>query len=92
MVSVRITFWTSSGQESHTCPAHMMSVDSTSSTPPATVGRLTAYDVLTAGGVEEVEATLIMWAGQVWDSWSDDVQDVVRKLTVDLVPERYFRR
>ena len=61
-------------------------------TPPATVGRLTAYDVLTAGGVEEVEATLIMWAGQVWDSWPDDVQNVIRTLTIELVPDRYFHR
>ena len=58
-------------------------------TPPATVGRLTAYDVLTA---DDVESALITWAREVWESWPPDDQDTIRKLTVELVPERYFRR
>ena len=61
-------------------------------TPPATVGRLTAYDVLTAGDVGDVEAALITWAREVWESWPAEEQDVIRKLTGDLVPPRYFRR
>jgi hypothetical protein len=61
-------------------------------TPPATVGELTAYDVLTAGSVHDVEAALITWAEQVWQSWPAADQDVIRRLTVDLVPPRYFRR
>jgi hypothetical protein len=58
-------------------------------TPPATVGRLTAYDVLTA---DDVETAMITWAREVWESWPSEDQDVIRNLTVELVPERYFRR
>ena len=61
-------------------------------TPPATVGRLTAYDVLTAGDVGDVEAALIAWAREVWESWPAKEQDVIRKLTNDLVPPRYLGR
>jgi hypothetical protein len=58
-------------------------------TPPPKVGRLTAYDVLTA---DDVEKALIEWARDVWESWPDAERDVIRELTVELVPERYFRR
>lgn len=61
-------------------------------TPPEPVGRLTAYDVLTAGDVGDVEAALIAWAREVWESWPAAEQDVIRKLTNGLVPPRYFRR
>lgn len=57
----------------------------------ARAGELTAYDVLTAGGVDEVESTLLRWAREVWEAWPDAERAVVRKLTVELVPERYFR-
>ncbi|GAA1134771.1 hypothetical protein GCM10009630_36740 [Kribbella jejuensis] len=60
--------------------------------PPARAGELTAYDVLTAGGVDEVESTLLRWAAQVWESWPDAERETIRNLTVELVPERYFRR
>jgi hypothetical protein len=59
--------------------------------PPTQAGQLTAYDVLTAGGVDEVEKTLLAWAREVWESWPHDDQETIRKLTVQLVPERYFR-
>ncbi|MFG1909314.1 DUF5946 family protein [Kribbella sp. NPDC048928] len=59
--------------------------------PPARVGELTAYDVLTAGGVDEVESTLLRWAREVWEAWPDAERAAVRKLTVEIVPERYFR-
>ena len=59
--------------------------------PPPRVGELTAYDVLTAGGVDEVESTLLNWAAQVWESWPDTDRETIRKLTVELVPERCFR-
>ncbi|GAA1603403.1 hypothetical protein GCM10009742_59780 [Kribbella karoonensis] len=58
--------------------------------PPARVGELTAYDVLTAGGVDEVESTLLRWARDVWESWPDAERETVRNLTLELVPERYF--
>ncbi|WP_427888115.1 DUF5946 family protein [Kribbella sp. GL6] len=58
--------------------------------PPARAGELTAYDVLTAGGVDEVESTLLRWAREVWDSWPDTERETVRDLTAELVPERYF--
>ena len=58
-------------------------------TAPASVGRLTAYDVLTA---DDVETALVTWAREVWESWPADDQDTIRKLTVELVPQRYFRR
>ena len=61
-------------------------------TPPAKAGRLTAYDVLTAGDVEDVEAALITWAAEVWESWPSDVRVVIRNLTIDLVPPRYLPR
>ncbi|GAA1680555.1 hypothetical protein GCM10009745_25720 [Kribbella yunnanensis] len=60
--------------------------------PPESVGRLTAYDVLSAGGVDEVEQAMLAWAEQVWTSWPETDREVIRKLTVDLVPARYFRR
>ncbi|GAA3139583.1 hypothetical protein GCM10010530_69620 [Kribbella aluminosa] len=58
--------------------------------PPPQVGDLTASDVLTAGGVDEVESTLLRWAREVWESWPDAERETVRNLTVELVPERYF--
>jgi len=58
-------------------------------TPPPKVGALTAYDVLTAA---DVETALITWARGVWESWPAGVQDVIRALTTELVPSRYFRR
>jgi hypothetical protein len=58
-------------------------------TPPESVGRLTAYDVLRA---DDVETALLEWAREVWASWPADDQELIRKLTVELVPERYFRR
>jgi len=58
-------------------------------TPPPKVGTLTAYDVLTAA---DVETALITWAREVWESWPAGVQDVIRALTIELVPSRYFRR
>lgn len=58
-------------------------------TPPEQVGRLTAYDVLTA---DDVETALIAWAREVWESWPAEAQETIRKLTVELVPERYFKR
>jgi hypothetical protein len=61
-------------------------------TPPVSVGSLTAYDVRQAGDVDAVESALVRWAGEVWEAWPQDVRDVIRKLTVELVPERYFRR
>ena len=61
-------------------------------TPPATVGQLTAYAVLNAGSVRDVEAAMVRWGEQVWESWPATDQDVIRKLTVELVPPRYFRR
>ncbi|TCO49125.1 hypothetical protein EV646_103103 [Kribbella antiqua] len=61
-------------------------------TPPSTVGRLTAYDVLNAGSVQDVEAALITWADQVWQSWPAADQELIRKLTIALVPPRHFRR
>jgi hypothetical protein len=61
-------------------------------TAPDEVGPLTASDVLAAGGPEEVEQALLIWAAQVWDSWPDTDRDLVRKLTIELVPARYFRR
>jgi hypothetical protein len=61
-------------------------------TPPATVGRLTAAAVLAAGGPEEVEQAILTWADEVWSAWPESDRDVVRKLTIDLVPARYFRR
>jgi hypothetical protein len=60
--------------------------------PPASVGRLTASDVLAAGGPAEVEKALLTWADEVWQSWPEIDRAVIRKLTIDLVPERYFRR
>ena len=57
-------------------------------TPPAKVGRLTAYDVLLS---DDVEAALVEWARQVWDAWPEPDRDVIRELTVKLVPARYFR-
>lgn len=60
--------------------------------PPAKVGELTAYDVLTAGTVDDVESALLKWAREVWESWPDDDRRLIRKLTVDLVPERCFKR
>ncbi|TDD46061.1 hypothetical protein E1263_37310 [Kribbella antibiotica] len=60
-------------------------------TPPAEVGRLTAYDVLAAGGPAEVEQAMLAWAAQVWESWPESDRDLVRKLTIDLVPARYFQ-
>ncbi|MET9276248.1 DUF5946 family protein [Kribbella sp. NPDC003557] len=60
--------------------------------PPARVGELTAYDVLTAGGVDEVESALLEWAREVWGSWPDADRDTIRELTVRLVPERWFKR
>jgi len=39
-----------------------------------------------------VEAALITWAEQVWQSWPPSEQDIIRILTVELVPQRYFRR
>ncbi|HEY3005004.1 MAG TPA: DUF5946 family protein, partial [Kribbellaceae bacterium] len=59
-------------------------------TPPPRVGHLTAYDVLCAGGVDQVEAALIEWARQVWDAWPEPARDIVRRLTIDLVPARYL--
>ncbi|MFF0339771.1 DUF5946 family protein [Kribbella sp. NPDC004875] len=59
--------------------------------PPARAGELTAYDVLVAGGVDEVESTLLRWARQVWDAWPDNDRRTIRELTVKLVPERCFR-
>ena len=59
--------------------------------PPDQVGELTAYDVLTAGDVDQVESALLEWARQVWESWPDDDRGTIRKLTVELVPERYFK-
>ncbi|MEU4190568.1 DUF5946 family protein [Kribbella sp. NPDC026611] len=61
-------------------------------TPPATVGSLTAYDVLHAGGVDAVESALLRWAQEAWEAWPEDTRELIRKLTVELVPERYFRR
>jgi len=61
-------------------------------TPPARVGDLTAYDVLRAGSVDQVEQTLIEWARQVWAAWPGSDRDLVRKLTDDLVPARYLPR
>jgi hypothetical protein len=61
-------------------------------TPPVFVGALTVYDVLSAGGVDAVKSALVRWARRVCEAWPEDTRDVVRKLTVDLVPERYFRR
>jgi hypothetical protein len=60
--------------------------------PPGQVGELTAYDVLTAGDVDQVESALLEWARQVWGSWPDDDRETIRKLTVELVPERFFKR
>jgi hypothetical protein len=59
--------------------------------PPARVGELTACDVLMAGDVGEVESTLLRWAAGVWESWPDADRENVRNLTVELVPERYFK-
>ena len=63
-------------------------------TPPDQVGTLTAHAVLQAGaqGVHEVEQQLIEWAAQVWAAWPGQAQQLVRDLTVQLVPERCFRR
>ncbi len=63
-------------------------------TPPGQVGTLTAHAVLQAGaeGVREVEQQLIAWAAQVWAAWPDQDRQLVRDLTVKLVPERYFHR
>jgi hypothetical protein len=58
-------------------------------TPPEQVGRLTAYDVLLA---DDVESALISWAREVWESWPAEDQEIIRKLTIELVPEKYFRR
>ncbi|MFB6721463.1 DUF5946 family protein [Kribbella sp. NPDC056345] len=59
---------------------------------PAEAGRLTTSDVLAAGGPEEVEKAMLTWADEVWASWPENDREVVRKLTIDLVPARYFRR
>jgi hypothetical protein len=60
--------------------------------PPARVGELTAYDVLTAGTVDDVESALLKWAREVWESWPDGDRELIRRLTVELVPERCFKR
>jgi len=60
-------------------------------TAPGHAGRLTAYDVLSAGDPKAVEAALLAWAAEVWAAWPEADRDVVRKLTIELVPERYFR-
>jgi hypothetical protein len=60
-------------------------------TPPAQVGTLTAHAVLQAGTVAEVEKKLIEWARQVWEAWPGQDQQVVRDLTIQLVPPRYFQ-
>ncbi|HYU83567.1 MAG TPA: DUF5946 family protein, partial [Kribbellaceae bacterium] len=59
-------------------------------TPPPRVGDLTAYDVLCAGDVDQVEAALIEWARQVWEAWPEPDRAIVRRLTIDLVPARYL--
>jgi hypothetical protein len=61
-------------------------------TPPEQVGTLTAYAVLQAGTVGEVEKILIEWARQVWEAWPGQDQQVVRDLTNQLVPPHYFQR
>jgi len=38
------------------------------------------------------ETALITWAREVWEAWPADVHDVIRVLTIELVPSRYFRR
>ncbi|MFK4082741.1 DUF5946 family protein [Kribbella sp. NPDC020789] len=59
---------------------------------PADVGSLTVSDVLAAGGPGEVERAMLDWAAQVWQAWPDGDRELVRRLTIKLVPERYFRR
>ncbi|WP_112248375.1 DUF5946 family protein [Kribbella monticola] len=63
-------------------------------TPPTRVGTLTAHAVLQAApdGVRAVEQRLIEWARQVWEAWPGQDQQLVRDLTIQLVPARYFHR
>jgi hypothetical protein len=61
-------------------------------TPPAEVGDLTAHAVLMAGTVEDVGKQVIAWADEVWSSWPARDQQVIRDLTVALVPARYLHR
>jgi hypothetical protein len=61
-------------------------------TPPPQVGDLTAHAVLRAGTVQGVGKQMIAWAEEVWNSWPAADQQVVRDLTVALVPARYFGR
>jgi hypothetical protein len=35
---------------------------------------------------------MVAWAEQAWNAWPDIDRDVVRTLTDELVPRRYFRR
>jgi hypothetical protein len=61
-------------------------------TPPDRVADLTAHAVLRAGTLEDVGKQMIDWADQVWNSWPDHDQQLIRDLTVALVPPRYFGR
>jgi hypothetical protein len=65
-------------------------------TAPEQVGDLTAYDVyrlaISGARVDEVADLLVAWAEQAWNAWPDTDRDVVRRLTDELVPRRYYRR
>jgi hypothetical protein len=65
-------------------------------TAPEHPGDLTVYDVyrLARSGAEvsEVAGLMVAWAEQAWNAWPDIDRDVVRTLTDELVPRRYFRR
>lgn len=65
-------------------------------TAPEQVGDLTAYDVyrlaVSGARVDEVADLMVAWAEQAWNAWPDTDRDVVRRLTDELVPRRYYRR